>query len=101
MIGAYPTNEDGTANPCYDPNRPGILPYFIDTFTEEACRHAGGDWFGVQTPFGGSGARIDGGDIVVEGAPSKLDNTLQSILTVGLVLGVGYMFMGLYLRKGR
>lgn len=30
-LGLYPSD------PCYDPNRPSILPYWIDDLTESAC----------------------------------------------------------------
>lgn len=41
-LGAYPTQTDGTPNPCYDADRPSLLPYWLDDFTEEACRVAAG-----------------------------------------------------------
>lgn len=31
-VGMYPDET------CFDPTRPGILPYYIDDFTEEACK---------------------------------------------------------------
>lgn len=32
-IGAYPTD------PCYDPDRPSWLPYWLDDFTESDCKY--------------------------------------------------------------
>ncbi len=34
-LGVYPGTP--TQEPCYDPNRPSWLPYWLDTFSEEEC----------------------------------------------------------------
>lgn len=34
-LGMYPGTP--TQEPCYDPNRPSWLPYWLDTFSEEEC----------------------------------------------------------------
>jgi hypothetical protein len=35
-LGAYPTD------PCYDPNRPSWLPYWLDDLTESDCKYPNG-----------------------------------------------------------
>jgi len=100
-IGAYPTNEDGTPNQCYDANRPYYWPYWFDTYAEEACRHATGDWFGIKIPGAGGPASITpSGSVDIEGNKSQLDSTLRGVAQFAIVAGAAYLLLRVYM-KGR
>lgn len=92
-IGMYPTNTDGTPNPCYDPNRPSWMPGWWDTWSEGKC---------FYLPGGAGGQTINP---VAVGLPAPeapgLDSTISSLAGIAIILGVVYLFAGLYLRKGR
>jgi len=85
-LGLYP------GDPCYDPNRPSLLPYWIDDFTESEC------YYNSTSILGATGNLI-GQDVgtVVGAAGSAIGNAATSAvsqftLSSGLALaGLGVL----------
>lgn len=82
-LGAYPTNQDGTANGCFDPNRPFFYPYWWDTLEESTCK-----W--------GLGANTNPGAGGISASTSGWDATLTSISQIVILLGLASMALNLY-----
>ncbi len=85
-LAAYPTNADGTPNPCFDPKRPWIYPNWWDTWEESTCKYGIGA--NVNPQSGGEGT-----------AASGLDSTLSSLAGIVIVLGLASMALNLYVGK--
>ena len=108
-MGMYPTYTDSSgnvvANPCYDPNgHPWWYPNLFDTNAESACATARGIApFNLFTMPGGVDASItpSGGVSIPGQDPTTPGQTISSLVGLAVILGVAYMFLGLYLRKGR
>lgn len=92
-MGMYPTNTDGTPNPCYDPNRPSWMPYWWDTWTEGKCAY-------IPPVIGGPGALNPG--VFDPDAPTtdSLDSTISSLAGIALVIGVVYIALTLTFLHG-
>ena len=108
-FGAYP------GDPCYDPNRPSWLPYWIDDFTESECKYGatsiGGAIVGafedpatVSENVGGvigQGAGAAVGDVIsgaaaaVGGAAAgTVNNTsLSGALLIGAAVLLGILYL--------
>lgn len=97
-LGVYPTLDDGSVNPCFDPNRPWYQPYWFDTWEEEACKHARGSYVFDSLHLPGVDARlVDGGLEITGRKPSTPGETLVSVAVIGglvaLVVGVGVLVL--------
>ena len=83
-FGLYPTNSDGSPNPCFDASRPSWLPYWIDDLTESACYYGTGSLPGqvagaaaqMATPIGATvGGAVAG---TVGGAAEGVASSISS-----------------------
>jgi hypothetical protein len=78
----------------------------LDTFSEERCRWAQGNILGEEMPWSGwydpSISPEGGVDVSVPGqAPMAPGSIISGIAGIAIVVGLAYVFLGLYLRKGR
>jgi hypothetical protein len=96
-MGVYPTLDDGSANPCFDPNRPSWQPYWLDTTDEERCKHDRGYGpLGISVPItlpsfpGDTHIDPDGGVATTGGSDS------YSGL---IILGVGIVALLYFMRR--
>lgn len=97
-MGAYPTNKDGSPNPCFDPSRPMYYPYWWDTWEEGQCAYRNVPIVGSL--FGGNTLNPDAG-----GTPTNpggaFDSTLSSLAGIVVVLGLASMILSMYVKRGR
>jgi hypothetical protein len=90
-MGMYPTNDDGSVNPCYDSTRPDWLPYWIDDPTESACKYSSPSLVGQMGAVVGAagGAIVSGAATAIGGAVS---NAVSNTTSGGLILGLAVAF---------
>lgn len=97
-MGMYPTLDDGSPNPCYDPDRPDLLPYWIDDLTESACKYNSpsivGQMGGVVGAAGGSIVSAVGTAI-----GSAASNAVSSTSLSGGILIVAAAVAGFFILK--
>lgn len=111
MIGAYPTLDDGSENPCFEGEQahPWWYPYWLDTRAEEACKHNRGIGplgipTGISLPSFPTDSEVVDGGVAVPGSPSggnSLEDQLSNLATIAAVGFVAYLGISLYQNNGR
>jgi hypothetical protein len=101
-FGMYPTNADGTDNPCFDPNRPSWLPYWFDTPTESACKYGTTDFTGqvagaassMAAPIGATAGGLLSGAVggAAQGVTSSISGT---VVLIGVAVLAGVLALGM------
>ena len=84
-LAAYP------GDPCYDPNRPSWLPYWLDEIQEGECETGTSNWWSAGwSELGGqaAGAVTSAASSVVSGAASGAASGVSDLtLSGGLLIG--------------
>jgi hypothetical protein len=101
-LGLYPTLADGTTpNPCFDPNRPSWMPYWIDDSTESACYYdtdsLSGQVAGAATQMSSVVGATAGGLVsgAVGGAAQGIGSSLSgTAVLIGAAVIAGIVLLG-------
>ena len=78
-LGLYPSD------PCFDPNRPSLLPYWIDDATESNCFYGGGSILGDVIPAAGYMATTAIGG-AAQGVAMGLANSSWALAAIAVAL---------------